>query len=91
MGIVLDSYGPLQVDQARSVNPWKTGWNRVSDARARLKVADLELRADSIQAQPRARCSAGLAVLYSGWKLNGVPEQSLMLVCMNPFAAEAIM
>jgi hypothetical protein len=28
---------------------------------------------------------------YSGWKLNGVPEQSAGLVFMNPLAAEAIM
>src|ERR1700719_2995087 len=28
---------------------------------------------------------------YSGWKLNGVPEQSAELVFMKPLAAEAIM
>jgi hypothetical protein len=32
---------------------------------------------------------AFLAVLYSAWKLNGVPEQSAMLVFWNPFAALA--
>ena len=32
-----------------------------------------------------------LAVLYSAWKVNGVPEQSAMLVFMNPFAALAVM
>ena len=26
--------------------------------------------------------------MYSGWKLNGVPEQSTIDVVMNPFAAE---
>ena len=31
------------------------------------------------------------AELYSGWKLNGVPLQSAMLVFMKPLAAEAIM
>src|ERR1700722_15296193 len=31
------------------------------------------------------------AVSYSGWKLNGVPLQSVMLVFMKPLAAEAIM
>ncbi|HYB28965.1 MAG TPA: hypothetical protein VEF89_20300 [Solirubrobacteraceae bacterium] len=33
----------------------------------------------------------GAALEYSGWKLNGVPEQSTGLVFMNPLAAEAIM
>ena len=33
---------------------------------------------------------AAFALEYSGWKLNGVPVQSAMLVFMNPFAAEAI-
>jgi hypothetical protein len=33
----------------------------------------------------------GGAVEYSGWKLNGVPEQSAGLVFMKPFAPEAIM
>ena len=32
-----------------------------------------------------------LAVLYSAWKVNGVPEQSAMLVFMKPFAALAVM
>jgi hypothetical protein len=32
-----------------------------------------------------------LAVLYSAWKVNGVPVQSAMLVFMNPFAALAVM
>src|SRR6266516_4355765 len=32
---------------------------------------------------------AFLAVLYSAWKLNGVPEQSALLVFWNPFAALA--
>src|SRR5215472_2409646 len=32
-----------------------------------------------------------LAVLNSGWKLNGVPEQSKKLVFMKPLAAEATM
>ena len=31
------------------------------------------------------------AVLYSGWKLNGVPEQSVIEVFMNPLAADACM
>ena len=31
------------------------------------------------------------AVLYSAWKVNGVPEQSAMLVFMKPFAALAVM
>src|ERR1700722_11734724 len=31
------------------------------------------------------------AVLYSGWKSNGVPEQSAAGVVMKPFAAEACM
>ena len=33
----------------------------------------------------------GLAVAYSGSKLNGWPEQSLKFVFMNPFGADAIM
>ena len=32
-----------------------------------------------------------LAVLYSGWKLNGVPEQSAIEVFLKPLAAEACM
>ena len=32
-----------------------------------------------------------LAVLYSAWKVNGVPEQSAMLVFMKPFDALAVM
>ena len=32
-----------------------------------------------------------LAVLYSGWKLNGVPAQVLKFVFMNPFLALATM
>ena len=32
---------------------------------------------------------AALAVLYSGWKLNGVPEQSAGDVEAKPFAADA--
>jgi hypothetical protein len=32
-----------------------------------------------------------LALLYSAWKLNGVPEQSVMLVFWKPFAALATM
>ena len=31
------------------------------------------------------------AVLYSAWKVNGVPEQSAMLVLAKPFAALAVM
>ena len=31
------------------------------------------------------------AVLYSGWKLNGVPAQSADEVVMKPFAADACM
>ena len=31
------------------------------------------------------------AVLYSAWKVNGVPEQSAMFVFMKPFAALAVM
>ena len=30
-------------------------------------------------------------MLYSAWKVNGVPEQSAMLVFMKPFAALAVM
>lgn len=33
----------------------------------------------------------GAAVEYSGWKLNGVPLQSIGLVFMKPFAFDAIM
>src|SRR5215470_12595651 len=40
---------------------------------------------------PHGMTFAGLAVLYSGWKLNRVPVQSNGLVVMNPFLAEAIM
>jgi hypothetical protein len=31
-----------------------------------------------------------LAVLYSAWKVNGVPVQSAILVFMKPFAALAV-
>ena len=31
------------------------------------------------------------AVLYSAWKVYGMPEQSAMLVFMKPFAALAVM
>ena len=40
---------------------------------------------------PQGMMFCARAVLYSGWKLNGVPLQSNGLVFMNPFAAEAIM
>src|SRR5215467_5666058 len=40
---------------------------------------------------PHGMTFAGLAVLYSGRKLNRVPVQSNGLVVMNPFLAEAIM
>jgi hypothetical protein len=32
-----------------------------------------------------------LALLYSAWKVNGVPEQSAMLVSAKPLAARAVM
>ena len=31
------------------------------------------------------------AVLYSAWKVNGVPSQSVIEVFMKPFAALAVM
>src|SRR6516164_2901683 len=40
---------------------------------------------------PHGTILAARAVLYAGWKLNGVPVQSNGLVFMNPFLAEAIM
>src|SRR5215469_13952117 len=40
---------------------------------------------------PQGMMLAARAVLYAGWKLNGVPVQSNGLVVMNPFLAEAIM
>src|SRR6516162_2497347 len=40
---------------------------------------------------PQGMTFCGLAVLYSGWKLNRVPVESNGLLVMNPFLAEAIM
>src|SRR5215471_11461114 len=40
---------------------------------------------------PHGMMLAARAVLYAGWKLNGVPVQSNGLEFMNPFLAEAIM
>src|SRR5579863_9022290 len=40
---------------------------------------------------PHGMTFCARAVLYSGWKLNGVPVQSNGFVVMNPFLAEAIM
>src|SRR5271165_1186674 len=40
---------------------------------------------------PHGERFLGLAVEYSGWKLNGVPLQSVMLVFMKPLAADACM
>src|SRR5580700_4612021 len=41
--------------------------------------------------KPHGMTFCAAADEYSGWKLNGVPLQLLMLVFMKPFAAEAIM
>ena len=40
---------------------------------------------------PHGMMLPALAVLYSGWKLNGVPEQSADEVVMKPLAADACM
>src|SRR5579859_6426056 len=41
--------------------------------------------------KPQGMTFCARAVLYSGWKLNGVPLQSVMLVFMKALAAEAVM
>ena len=45
----------------------------------------------SVWSAPQELMLPGLAVLNSGWKLNGVPEQSAIEVVWKPLAAEACM
>ena len=69
------------------------------DGRARLFVTELQTSPWPISccmSTPPSSAAQGtwlccLAVLYSAWKVNGVPEQSAMLVFMKPFAALAVM
>ena len=73
--------GGVLADAGRGARPLARGTRALCSAVAGVEVV---------------RVAVGLAVvgegeLYSAWKVNGVPEQSVMLVSAKPFAALAVM
>ena len=94
-GAVVLSYGPWQYFQVSSVTPFGGGGCMIVSGPLRVLHGSqwpvsywvLMLVCSAAQGVMLPRW----AVLYSGWKLNGWPEQSAIDVFAKPFLAEACM